>query len=170
LADPLLVTVLAIGHILSAIGWLGAGLLSGFIIGPGLQTLSAPSRLEFVVKVIPKMLRYIKGMVVGTFVFGLLLLYFRFDGDFALMSPSTTFGAALSTGVAIAVIAAVLAFTVIFPSFNKMVSIAKGVLTNGGQPPPPEMTKYAERARISSMVGVLLLLIVVVMMVAAGFY
>jgi hypothetical protein len=170
LADPLLVTVLEIGHILTAIGWLGAGLLSGFVIGPGLQKLSAPARLEFVVKVIPKMLRYIMGMIVGTFVFGLLLLYFWLDGDFSLMSSSSTFGAVLSAGIAIAVIAAVLAFTVIFPSFNKMVSIADGVLKSGGQPPPPELAKYAERARISALAGVLLLLIVVAMMVTAGFY
>jgi uncharacterized membrane protein len=170
LADPLLVTVLAIGHVVSAIGWLGASLLSVVIIGPGLQTLSAPSRLEFVVKIIPKMLRYISGMIVGTFLFGLLLLYFSLDGDFALMSPATTFGASLSAGVAIGVITAVLAFAVIFPSFSKTVSIAEGVLKSAGQPPPPEMAKYADRARVSSMAGMFLLLIVVAMMVTAGFY
>jgi uncharacterized membrane protein len=170
LADPLVVTVLAYGHILSAIGWLGGNLLTAFVIGPGLQTLSAPARLEFLAKLIPKVNRYVLGMVAGTFIFGILLLYFVIGGDFSMLSPSTTFGAAISAGTALAVITAILGVTVIFPSFNKMASIAEGVLKSGGQPPPPEMLKYAKRARVSSMTGVVLLLLVLVMMVAAGFY
>jgi uncharacterized membrane protein len=170
LSDPLVLTILAYGHILSAIGWLGAGLLNAFVLGPGLQNLSAPSRLEFVAKLIPKILRYTMGMIAGTFIFGLLLLYEFIGGDFSMMSPSTTFGAAISGGIAIAVITAILAVTVVFPSFRKMASMAGDMLKSSGQAPPPEMAKYARRARVSSMLGVVLLLLVVVMMVAAGFY
>jgi uncharacterized membrane protein len=170
LSDPLVFTILEYGHIISAIGWLGGSLLTGLIIGPGLQTLTAPSRLEFIAKLIPKIVRYVRGMIVGTFLFGLLLLYYWVGGDFSMLSPSTGFGAALSAGIGIALIAAVLAFTVVLPSFGKMASIAAEVLKSGGQPPPPEMMKYATRARVSSMVGLVLLLLAVVMMVAAGFY
>lgn len=162
-------TIVAYGHILSAIGWLGASLLTGFIIGPGLQKLSPPARLEFVAKLIPKILRYVAGMIAGTFVFGILPLYFFTGRDFSMMSPSTTFGAAISAGVAIALITAVLAFAFIFPSFRKMASISEQVLKSGGQP-PPEMAKFANRARVGSLVGALLLLLVLVMMVTAGFY
>ena len=170
MADPLVLTILAFGHILSAVGWLGASLLTGFVVGPGLQDLSAPSRLEFVSKLIPRILRYVMGMIAGTFVFGLLLLYEVTGGDFSLMSPSTTFGAAISGGIALAVIALVLAVTVIFPSFCRMASLAEEALKSGGQPPPPELMKYADRARISSMLGAVLLVFVLVLMVSAGFY
>lgn len=170
MSNPLLITVLAIGHVLSAIGWLGGSLLTGFVIAPSLQGLTAPARLEFLAKVNPKIVRYIEGMILGTFLFGLLLLYFVVDGDFSRLSPSTTFGASLSAGISIAVITAIMAFTVGFPSFGKMSSIAEQVLQSGGQPPSPEMMKYAQRARISSMIGALLLLVVVVLMVTAGFY
>jgi len=170
LADPLLVAVLAIGHVLSAIGWLGAGLLSGFVIGPGLQRLSPTSRLEFIVKIIPRMLNYMRGMIAGTFIFGLLLLYFRFDGNFSVLSPSTVLGATLSAGIGIAVVTAVFAFAFVYPAFGHMVSIADGMLKNGGQPQPPEMAKYANRARIGSIAAALLLVIVAAMMVTSGFY
>lgn len=170
MADPVVLTVLAFGHVLSAVGWLGGSLLTGFVIGPGLQKLSPPSRLEFTDKLIPKILRYVMGMIAGTFFFGLLLLYYMTGGDFSMLSPSTTFGAAMSVGIGIAVITAILAFTVVIPSFYKMASIAEGVLKSGGQPPPPEMMKYARRAKIGSETGSLLLLLVLVMMVAAGFY
>lgn len=170
MAAPWVVDVLAIGHVVSAIGWLGAGLLSGFVIGPGLQRLSPASRLEFIVKVIPRMLSYMRGMIVGTFVFGLLLLYFRFNGNFSVLSPSTVLGAALSAGIGIAVITAVLAFAFVYPAFNRMVSIANGMLKNAGSPAPPEMAKYATRARVGSMAAALLLVVAAALMVTTGFY
>lgn len=170
LADPLVLTVLAYGHVLSAVGWLGGSLLTAFIIGPSLQSLSAPARLEFLAKVIPRIIRYVGATIGGTFIFGLLLLYYVLGGDFAMMSPSTTYGAALSAGITLAVITAIFAGAVVFPAFSKMAKMADGVLKSGGQPPPPEMMKYANRARIGSAIGAVLLLIVLALMVTAGFY
>ena len=170
MADPLVLTFLAYAHILSAVGWLGGSLLTAFVIGPSLQTLSAPSRLEFLAKVIPRIVRYVYGMIAGTIVFGLLLLYTFVGGDFSMLSPSTPFGVGVSAGMLVAVVVVVLATTVVFPSFNKVASLANGVLKSGGQPPPPELAKYANRARVGSMVGAILLLVVLVLMVSAGFY
>jgi len=58
---------------------------------------------------------------------------------------------------------------VVIPSFRTMASIAGDVLKSGGQPPPPDLMKYAKRAMISSMTATVLLL-AIVMKVAAGFY
>jgi uncharacterized membrane protein len=165
----LVLTAVAYAHVLSAVGWLGGGLLTAFVIGPGLQTMSGPSRLEFIARFFPKLLRYIGGMILGTFVFGLLLLYLIVGGNFALLSPSTTFGASLSAGIALAVIAGINAVAVTFPSFGKMASMAEAALRSGQQP-PPEMASYAKRARMGSIAGAALLLTALVMMVAAGFY
>jgi len=169
LANTALITLLAYGHILSAVGWLGGGLLTGFVVGPGLQKMSAPARFEFLAKVIPKMIRYVGGMIGGTFIFGLFLLYFFVDGDFSRLSPSTPFGAAMSAGIALAVLTAVIAAAVTFPSFGRMSRIA-GELLKSGQQPPPELMKYAARARMGSVAGAVLLLVVLATMVTAGFY
>lgn len=170
MADPLLLTVLAYGHIVSAIGWLGGVLLTTFVVGPGLQTVSPPARLEFIAKVMPKIIRYLVGMITGTILFGLLLLYFLIGGDFALLSPSTSFGAALSAGIGLAIIAVVVAGAVVIPSFQKVIAIAGQVLKGGQTPPPPELMKYSKRAKVGSVTVTVILLVVLVMMVTAGFY
>ena len=166
----MLITVLAYGHILSAVGWLGGALFLTFVLGPGLQKLSAPSRLEFLAKLIPKILRYLLGMIASTLVFGLLLLYFFIGGDFSMLSPSTTFGVTISTGIALALVAAAIGVGITIPSFNKAVAIAEGLLKSGQQPPPPELMKYSKRARMGSVAAVILLLVVLVMMVSSAFY
>jgi uncharacterized membrane protein len=166
LVDPAVLTVLAFGHILSAVGWLGGGLITAFVVGPGLQTMSAPSRLEFTSRVNPKLVRYMGGMIGGTFIFGLLLLYY--GGYYTNMSPSTANGVALSGGVALALVAAVIAMVFTFPAFRKIASMAEASLKSGQ--PAPEMMKYARRARSGALAGSALLVLVLVLMVTAGFY
>jgi hypothetical protein len=170
MADPVIVTVLAYGHILSAMGWLGGALLTTFVISPKLQAVTAQTRLEFLAKVMPSMVRFVIGMIIGTFLFGLLLLYTLLGGDMSMMAPSTPFGLAISTGVALAVVAGIVGFAVSVPSFRKIISIADGMLKSGQTPPPPELAKYSKRARAGSLAVAVLLLLTLVMMVAAGFY
>lgn len=45
LFDPLIITILAYGHILSAVGWLGSAIFTIFILLPSLGTLS-PMRTQ----------------------------------------------------------------------------------------------------------------------------
>ncbi len=170
MADPVLLTVLAYAHVLSAIGWLGGVLLTTFVVGPGLQTVSAPSRLEFMAKVMPKILRYIMMMIASTLVFGLLFLYFFIGGDFSRLAPSTPFGIAISAGMVVAVITALLGVGMVIPSFRKVIAIADQMLKSGQTPPPPELMKYSKRARLGSIAATSLLLLVLVMMVTAAFY
>lgn len=65
---------------------------------------------------------------------------------------------------------AVLVFTVTVPSFHKVIWMADELLKTGGQAPPPDFAKFANRARMGSIVGSVLLLLVLACMVAAGFY
>jgi len=161
--------LLAYAHVLSAVGWLGAGIFIGSVLGPNLQRLSPPARLEFMAKVNTKITSFFSGAVLSTLIFGWLLLYFIVDGDFSRLSPSTTFGATISTGTVLALAAAILAFSTTFPAFKKVGAIAEETL-KGGQQPPPELAKYSKRARTGSVAGAILLLIVLALMVAAGFY
>ena len=159
--------VLAYGHVLSAIAWLGSGILTGFVVGPNLRKMAPAAALEFNAKIIPKIVRFIQMAAVSTLLFGLLLLYYSFHGDLSFLMDSTQ-GYILSAGILVALLTAILAFSFILPSFNKVSAFAKGAI-EAGQPPPPEIMKYAKRARLSSMTGVFLLLIVLAMMVASGF-
>ena len=163
-----LLTILAFGHVLSAMGWLGGGILTTFVLGPNLRKLPPAAALEFNAKVLPPIIRFVQVMIVATFLFGVFLLYAFYDGNFSTLS-TTSQGMELEAGVLLALAAAGVAFSLTVPSFNRIIKIAKGLLQGGQRPPPPELMKYAKRARTGSLVGVSLLLVVLAMMVSAGF-
>jgi uncharacterized membrane protein len=147
--------------------WLGGGLLTGFVIGPSLRSMSPPASLEFNAKVLPKIIRFVEMAVISTYAFGILLLYFFQDGDMSWLMNSTQ-GYIISTGVLLAVVAGILGFAYTIPSFNRISKLSSEAIQSG-KPPSPEMMKYGKRARIGSMTGVVLLLIVLAMMVISGF-
>ena len=166
--SQLLIDIFGYGHVLSAMAWLGGGILITFVIGPNVRKLSPGASLEFNVKVLPKILRFVEVMIGSTFVFGLLLLYFFNDGDFTWLS-TTSQGYEISIGMIVALTTAVIVFAVTVPSFRKVIKISGDVLRGGQQAPPPEMMKYGRRAKQGSLIGVALLLVVLAMMVASGF-
>jgi uncharacterized membrane protein len=149
-------------------GWLGGGILTTFVLGPSLRKMPPAAGLEFNAKVLPRILRFVQMMIGGTLVFGVLLLYAFYGGDFSMLSASSQ-GMELAGGAVLALLTAVVAFSVTFPSFKKVVEIANRLLQGGQQQPPPELMKYGKRARMGSRVGVVLLLIALAMMVSAGF-
>jgi uncharacterized membrane protein len=167
LPSAVLLTVLGYGHVLSAVMWLGAGLLTGFVIGPSLRKMSPPASLEFNAKVLPRITSFVRMAVASTFVFGILLLYFFQDGDMSWLMNSTQ-GYVISAGVLLAVVTAVLAFGFTIPAFAKVSKLSAEALQSG-KPPAPEMMGAGRRAATGSMVGVFLLLIVLAMMVISGF-
>jgi len=167
LSSDIVIGVLAYGHVLSAIMWLGGGLLTGFVIGPSLRSIAPSAALEFNAKVLPKVLRFVQAALGLTFLFGLLLLYFFKDGDFAWLMNSTQ-GYVLSAGILVALVTGIFALAFVFPAFKK-VSMLSSAALQSGQPPAPEMAKYGKRARVGSMAGVFLLLFVLAMMVISGF-
>ncbi|MBI3840344.1 MAG: hypothetical protein HY297_00035 [Thaumarchaeota archaeon] len=168
MVSSILIAVLAYGHILSAVGWLGGGLLITFIIGPNVRKLAPAASLEFNAKVLPKILTFVQAMIGTTFLFGLLLLYVISDGDYAWLTTSPQ-GLDVTTGIVVALITSAVVFSVTVPSFKKVIQIANSVIQGGQQAPPPELMKYAKRARQGSLIAISLLFFVLAMMVAAGF-
>ncbi len=168
MADQLLIVVLAYGHVLSAIGWLGGGILTTFVVGPNVRKLSPGAGLEFNAKVLPRILRFVQVMIGTTFLFGLLLLYFFTDGNLSWLVTSSQ-GLELTFGIVLALVTAAVVWSVTVPSFRKVIDIANSVLKGELKAPPPEMMKYGKRARQGSIAGVILLLIVLATMLAAGF-
>jgi hypothetical protein len=158
--DPVLITLLSV-HLLLALGWLGGELMTAFVIGPGLKQLSLQSKREFLAKVTPRAVRYVKWMIVGTGVTGFLL---------AFVTPSQleASGVVVAAGIVLALIAAAVEVVVTSPSFKKMSSLADALLKSGQQTPSPEMATQEKRARWGSLADTGLLVAVLVLMVITG--
>ena len=123
--------------------------------------MSLQSKREFFVKVTPRAGRYVKWMIVGTGVTGILL---------AIVTPSkvTASGVVVSAGIVLALIAAAIEVVVTTPSFKKMASLADALLKSGQQTPSPEMASHEKRARRGSLADTGLLVGVLVLMVITG--
>jgi len=110
-------------HIFGAIGWMGAAMVFGMVIGPSLPKLSGPARGEFFVRVAPKYIRYVEVFSIITLVFGVAMVAVLADGNSSIMSPSTSFGLYIAIGAVLALVAMGVAMAVIIPSAHKMVKI-----------------------------------------------
>ena len=160
MVDSSVLAVLFYGHILSAMGWLGGGLFTTFVVGPGLQTLTPASRLEFTAKVIPKVLKFVTYSAFATMGFGVLLY------GYSLSDPTFSASWSLYTGVGLALVVAAIAFSITIPSFRKMSKIAQGMVSGTTQgPPPPEMQVLAKRAKAGALIGTVILMAVLAMMI-----
>ncbi len=156
--------VLLYAHLLSAVAWLGGGILTAFALAPALRSLSPAANLEFTAKALPRLIRFVTMAAVSTLLFGVLLFAYIAQ----TISAKTPNGMDLYAGIGLAIVAAAVAFAVTIPSFNKVSRIAKEVTTSGSQgPPPPQMMKYGKRARIGSMISLVILLAVLALMLSA---
>jgi uncharacterized membrane protein len=165
----LLTTVLAVLHILTAMGWLGGALLFGFVISPSLAKLSRPASREFALGVAPGVLRFFQVIAGATILFGLLLLYNMTNGDFSQLSFSSVWGRSLLLGMTTALAAFVLTEAVTVPAFQRVVAL-NGRMRPDGSEVPPELPSAVHRAGRLALANVLLLMITLGLMVSAGFY
>jgi uncharacterized membrane protein len=163
----LLLSVLFWLHVVGAIGWLGAAMVFGMLIGPTLPTLSTASRGELVAKLFPKYIRYAVAFTIITPIFGVVLALDMANGNFALFAPTTNFGLFISTGALLSVIVMVISLAVVAPTGRKIVRLTEEAIKGSG-PPPPELPAAFKRLRIASTSGMMLLFLVVVCMVAAA--
>jgi uncharacterized membrane protein len=164
----LLTAVLAWLHVISAISWLGGGIMFGIIIAPMLSKLSPPAAGEFLVKVGPRVARFFQAFAGLTVLFGLLLLYNI--GGFGLLTLSNTYGIELTIGVSFALAAFVVSEFFAVPPILKAVRLIKQMQSSGSHEPPAELAKTLRIAGATAMFLLVLLLLTSVFMVAAGFY
>lgn len=154
-------------HILSAVGWLGAAMVFAMVVGPGLASVTPQTRAEFFAKVVPRYVRYVVAFSLATLVFGVATVLVIVNGDFSVMSPSTSFGLYISSGAVLALVAAALGIGVVSPTAVKMSRLAASMVANPG-PPPAEFGALARRLRLSSTAAMVVLMLVVLFMVAAA--
>jgi hypothetical protein len=162
-----LLTVVLWAHIFAAIGWMGAAMIFGIVIGPSLAHMTPQSRTEFFAKVIPKFLRYVEAFSIMTVVFGLITVVVLANGDYSIFSLSTSLGVFITAGAVLAVVTVGLAIGVITPTARKMSVISQGLIQKPG-PPPAELPGLASRLKNSAAIGLVLLIIITVLMVAGA--
>ncbi len=156
---PIIVTVLAYLHIISAMGWLGGAVLFVSALAPGLRSLSPAASMEFLAKVGPRAATFFAAAATATIIFGLGLLA-ALPG---LLGTNIDFGIALGLIAYLDAIVAIL-------SNRKADHLAKEMLTSGHSgPPPPEFMKALKRGGIAVTTTALLLVITLMFMVASGF-
>jgi uncharacterized membrane protein len=158
-------TVALWAHIFSAIGWLGAAMVFGIIIGPSLAKLSPQARGEFMAKVMPRYLRYFEIFSGMTILFGIVAEDVLLNGDFSSVSFSTSFGLYITTGAILALVVFAVSFSVIIPMTRKIIRIAESMMKTPG-PPPPELAVLLKRQRVVTTVSLVLMIVVTVLMVA----
>ena len=110
--------IAAYGHILSAMGWLGGGMMTALALGPNLRKMAPAAALEFNAKVLPNLARFIQAAIGLTLLFGLLLLYQVASAAGGSSYFSTTQGEEISSGMVLAVVTAAIAFGVSLPSLK----------------------------------------------------
>jgi uncharacterized membrane protein len=167
----LLTAIFAWFHIVSAMMWLGGGILFAFVIGPALARLSPTSSGEFFAKVVPRISMFFRIVAGTTVLFGLLLLYTgESNGDFGALSPSGSWGPAIMIGLSIGLVAFLISEFVAQPPLRKAIRLIKEMQSSSQHQPPAELPKTIRRATITANVTVLLLILALVFMVTAGFY
>ena len=160
--------VLAWLHVVSAITWLGGGILFSFVVGPSLVGMSPAASGEFLVRVVPKVVRYFQAAAGMTVVFGLLLFYDM--GGPSLLGGSTTYGQLLSVGIVCAVAAFVEAEFFAVPAMLRAVRLARESAASGRSEQPAGFPKAIRMAALGGILAVALLILTSVFMVGAGFY
>ena len=167
-ARLLITWVLAWLHVASAICWLGGGILFAFVVGPALARLSPAASGEFLVKIVPRIVRFFQVFAGLTILFGILLLYNL--GGFSLLSPSSSYGLDLSLGALFAILAFVETEAIAAPIQLKAVRMVREMLSTGAHQPPAALPSTLRMARVTATLAVVLLVLASVFMVGAGFY
>ncbi len=152
------VTVIAFFHIISAMGWLGGGILFTSALAPGVRRMSPAASIEFFAVVVPRLTKYFYAVVFSTVIFGPLL--------FLTIPDESSF---IYGGIATGLTAFLLVLSEV-PTFRKLTRMAQDMQKSGHPgPPPTDYLKALRRVGISTMVTVLLLVATLVFMVYSGY-
>lgn len=163
-------------HIVTAVGWLGAAMVFGMLIGPTLPTLTPASRGELIVKLLPRYLVWGEVFALSTPVIGLVLALYISHGEMSIFSfslpdqgfGSNHFGTYISIGALLSVVLWAIAFGGVFPAARKVVWFTREMMKNQAPTPPAGLTKASKRLQVTSSVALVIMLVVVACMVYAA--
>lgn len=168
MASTLILGILAWFHILCAIGWFGGDIVLLIGMEPELGKLSPATRSDLMTTLFPRLNRLEMIFATGTVLFGLLFAYEFTGGNMALLSPTTTWGLAITVGATLGFAAFLLEVIVDYPSEKKVIAIMKEMRNKNQLLPPAELSKYYERSELAESAVLILLFTSLVFMVSSG--
>ncbi len=168
LPDILVTGIINWFHVISVIGWTGAVFTFIVSLNPSLKKFSPQANGEFVLKVLPRLVRSIQVFSVSTLIFGPLLALTMNDGPpnaFDLVSPWSRF---VTAGASVGVTMILLVFFFLTPTAKRLVRAVSGMQKNPGQPPLGELKVLQRRMAIGTPLSLGLLFLAEVFMVGAA--
>ncbi len=158
-------TALLFLHIFSGASWFGGVLLFAVVVGPTIGDFTPATSGEVVIKMLPRILRYMMIFVGLTPILGLLTV-FSAPGGMSALAPTTTYGMFISAGAFLSLVTWAVFFGVAYPTGRKIIGITKEFVKNQTAP-PPGLQRLAMRLKISAGIGLVLLIAILICMVAA---
>ena len=164
MSDYIFASLLVV-HIIAIVGWMGAAFLFSSVLGPSLDHMEPVARSEFLVKVVPRYMRYIAMTSVLAVIFGVGLYAYAASSS-ALPRTGSSALLLLQAGAGMGLIALILAFVIVLPSGRTLTRL----ITEGRNGPPPQgqadiIIRTQQRMRMASAAISALLLLVLILMV-----
>ena len=160
--------VLAWVHIFASIGWMGAAMILVMVISPLMKHLSPQTRSELVVKMYPRLTRYVTAFATIALISGFLLAYTMAGGNHGVFSPSNTWGLRIMVSLVIAIAAYLIAMGVVVRSSNMMLKLVENMKKDPDKDTHNKLIALQKRLRFGGMTVFFLLTLTLVFMVAAA--
>lgn len=168
MVQNVVIVILALLHILSTIGWMGTAMFVVMVMTPTLLRLSLPTRIELILTLFPRLIRYVTVFATLTIVFGALLAFATVGGSINSFALSNPWGFRIIVGAVLTLLAYFMAVGIAVPTLRKIMHLVEWMKQNPKDKPPAEMASLQNRLKISTMIVLALLTIILVFMVAAA--
>ncbi len=166
----LLTAILAALHVVSAILWLGGGMLFGFVIAPRVSRLSPQASGEFFSNVGPAVVWYFRVVGPATVLFGLLLLSTMTQEGLGQLALSNSWGFSLMAGMSFALVALIVSEGAAVPALASLIRLVRAAQGPEGATAAQALPKAGRQAALAANVTIAFLLATFACMVGAGFY
>jgi len=160
--------ILAWLHIFFAVCWIGATVLTAFVIEPAARGLSAQTSVEFSKRFIPLLGKFMAFITTFTIVFGALFFY-AFTGGRIFADPPSIWDSLMYAGATLGIITYLFGIVIIMPSTMKIVNATREFETNPDSA-SASLQMHLSRLRIISIVDLVLLVSVFTLMTLAAYY
>jgi uncharacterized membrane protein len=147
-----LIMILRWVHFFAGVVWIGHLYYLNFVQGAFMPEVDAPVKNTVFAKLVPRVMFWFRWGAMGTFVSGVLMLYFsgfQFDPDIL----NTSYGIYIYTGALLGTLMFLNVWLVIWPRQKIMIANGQTILAGGA--PNPEVAKLAAAAGLASRTNVL---------------
>ncbi len=160
--------VLAWVHIFASIGWMGAAMILVMVISPLMKHLSPQTRSELVLKMYPRLTRYVAAFATIALISGFVLAQSMAGGNHGVFSPSNVWGSRIIISLILATVAYLVAIGVVVRSSNAMLKLIVNMKKNPDEGTHNKLIALQKRLRFGGTTVLFLLLLTLVFMVAAA--